>query len=305
MPFTTDTNRRFLLRVCLSMGTVNELGQRKMARLALFGSVMVMVTLLFVTYLFSLHSTRMLARERDAITAEVHQMQDRLRQQERASAMGRLAAAVAHEVRNPLNAIQLVVQRLERETTPTPESAGKFASFTRMLREEMKRLDRIVEDFVGFSKAKAAEFVATDPAALLRDVCSLEQGVLQQQDIALRQDIAACKPIMADPAQLTQALVNILKNAVEATPPGGEIVAAVAQTGTATVFRIEDTGRGFTPEEREHAFDLYYSHKEGGSGIGLAVTRRIVEQHNGTISLSPRKPCGSVVELAIPTKCAP
>ena len=108
--------------------------------------------------------------------------------------------------------------------------------------------------------------------------------------------------MMADPVQFKQALVNILKNAVEATPPGGEIVVGVAQDGAGTVFRIEDTGRGFTAEEREHAFDLYYSHKEGGSGIGLAVTRRIVEQHQGMIALHARTPHGAVVEITIPTR---
>ena len=300
LPFQTDKKKSYLLRVAIGMGTVARIEQRKMLRMAVVGGAMVMLMLVFIMYLFNVHNTRLLARERDTITGEVKLMQEQLRQQERASAMGRLAAAVAHEVRNPLNAIQLLMERLERETKATPDTAAKFTEFTRVIRGEMKRLNKIVKDFTEFSRAKAPVFVTTDPVALARDVCCLEQGEMQERSIMLRQDFGSCAPIMADPAQLAQALLNILKNAVEATSAGGEIVVRVAQDGEGTKFSVEDTGAGFTPESREHAYDLYFSTKEGGSGIGLAVTRRIVELHNGVIALHARAPQGAIVEITLP-----
>ena len=305
LPFSSDDRHDYLLRVCISLGTVKEIEQRKRQRMLLFGGAMVLVTLLFAAYLLNIHTTRALSRERDEVTAEVERIQRRLRQQERASAMGRLAAAVAHEVRNPLNAVWLLLERLERETVATPETAAKFTEFIRVTKDEMKRLNKIVDDFVEFTRTRPPVTQQIDPAAIVRDVCCLEQGVLAGQGVTLRQEAGPCTPITADPQQITQALVNIVKNAREATPAGGEIAVRVSQDGAWTVFSVEDTGPGLSTEAREHAFDLYFTTKKGGSGIGLAVTRRIVEQHHGDIQLLDRAPHGTIVEMKLPTTTTP
>jgi signal transduction histidine kinase len=301
-PFVTDT-KQYLLRVCMSLSAVQELEQRKTRRQILLGGIVLCVTLLAVTYAINLHSSRLLARERDAITAEVERIQQRLGQQERVTAIGRLAAGVAHEIRNPLNAVQILVQRFDREIQPMPESQAKYAEFTRVIKDELKRVNQIIEEFLRFARVRPPAFERVDVAALVRDICALEHGELAERTITLDQHIAAhLEPIEADPQQIKQALVNIIKNAIDATPADGRITVGIAQRDGATTITVRDTGRGMDELTRERAFDLYFTTKDCGLGIGLAITRRIIDDHHGEITLGVNKPQGAVVTVRLPNR---
>ena len=301
-PFMTDT-KQYLLRVCISLSSVQELETRKTRRQILLGGIVLCVTLLVITYAINLHSSRLLARERDAITAEVARIQQRLGQQERVTAIGRLAAGVAHEIRNPLNAVQILVQRFDREIQPMPESQAKYTEFTRVIKDELKRVNQIIEEFLRFARVRPPAFGQVDLGGVVRDICALEHGEIAERNLTLDQHIPAhLEPIEADPQQLKQALVNIIKNAIDATPPDGRITVSLAQRDGATTITVRDTGCGMDEQTRERAFDLYFTTKERGLGIGLAITRRIIDDHHGEITLSATKPQGATVTVRLPNR---
>ncbi len=301
-PFTVE-GKRYLLRICFKMSSIRRLELHLIRRLALQGGVFAFVIFLLALYFFNVHSTRLIARERDTITTEVERIQQHLRQEERTAAMGRLAAGIAHEIRNPLNAIQILVQRLERETAPADETASKFRQFTRVIREELKRLNDIVRQFLHFASAKEPSFRQCDPAGLVNDIVCLEHGVAGQRGVTLKEELdGKLRKFETDPQQLKQALMNVVQNALEGTPEGGDITIRVAQDDGWTDFTVEDNGRGMSDEEREKAFDLYYSTKDHGTGLGLAITRRIVDRLGGEITLSQRDPQGTTVTIRIPNR---
>jgi signal transduction histidine kinase len=234
---------------------------------------------------------------------KVSKMTQQLRQQERTAAMGRLAAGIAHEIRNPLNAIQILVQRMEREIAPSAGEENKFKEFTRIIREEIKRLNEIVKQFLEFSSTKQPDFTKCNPGKIAGDIVMLESGVAKQKNICILLNIEKdISEIEADAPQLKQALVNVIKNAIEAMSEGGEIIISVFQKNKKTYFVIEDSGEGMSEEKLEKAFDLYYSTKDHGTGLGLAITRRIIDAHNGEISISKREPEGVVVTIVIPNR---
>jgi signal transduction histidine kinase len=263
------------------------------------------VILLLSIYIFTVHNIHLLSRERDAISEEVALIQQRLRQQERVLATGRLAAGVAHEIRNPLNAIQILVQRVEREITPGGEMEGKLHTFTRVMKEELKRLNSIIEEFLEFARSKPPQFQQCDPVKIIKDVCFLEGGVAKSQQITLKEVITDnLEMIWADPEQIKQSLLNVMQNALDATPEDGEITIKTVQDDGWTEFIVEDSGAGMTDEDYEKAFDLYYSTKEQGTGLGLAITQRIIEQHGGVIIMEPGETRGTIVTIRIPTRRA-
>jgi len=301
-PFKID-KKKYLLRVSITLRSIRRLELQTIRRTVLLSCVFIFITFVLIMYFQNLHNAKLIAIEKDEITDQVEKMQQESRQNERNYAMGRLAAGVAHEIRNPLNAIQILVQRLERETAPDKEKMPKFVEFTRVIEEEVQRLNEIVEQFLSFSKASPTIFDDCNPEKLVHDIICLEQGEAHQKNIKLKEKYSKdLKLISADAKQIKQALINVIKNALEATPEGGEISVSVAQDKTHLSIIVEDTGCGMDLQEYERAFDLYFSTKDNGTGLGLAITRRIIEQHGGKITLEPGKKIGTKVEIAIPVK---
>lgn len=304
-PFSTERGR-YLLRVSISLQSVQQLEQRKLRRMLVMGGIGSLWLLLLIVFAVNIYTARVLARERDAITRDVQRMQERLHQQERVAAIERLASGVAHEIRNPLNAVQILVQRMEREVTPTDASAAKYTEFMRVMKDELRRMNQIIEEFVRFARAKPPAFEQVQLPALLRDVCYLQHGLFQKKGVILREAFDnATTPLEADPQQLKQAVTNLLTNALEATPAGGTVTLSAHQTATHTTVRVSDTGCGVPPELHDKIFDLYgMSGKEHGLGLGLAITRRIVQDHHGTIAMRANTPRGTIVEFTLPNKQA-
>ena len=136
-----------------------------------------------------------------------------------------------------------------------------------------------------------------------KDIVLLESGVAQQKNISIRFiENKNSISIKADGYLLKQALVNVIKNAIEATPVNGEIIISVSQNNKQTDFIVEDNGAGMTEDELEKAFDLYFSTKDHGTGLGLAITRRIIDQHEGGIIIRSHVTKGTIVTIRIPNR---
>jgi signal transduction histidine kinase len=233
-------------------------------------------------------------------------MRDRLHQSERLSALGRLAGVVAHEVRNPLNAISMAVQRLRREYAPRNEGGrDDFIHITGVVRDEIRRIDRIVEDFLGLSRSSRMEPKHVPVHALLGRVRTLLEGEAAARPIRIQTSSGVPgATVYVDQDKIVQALLNIARNAAEAIPASGGTISLSARPGGEKGIWIEisDTGVGISPDDRERIFDAGFTTKEKGLGVGLSVAHEIVRLHDGELRVRSQPGHGTTVSVSLPSR---
>lgn len=243
---------------------------------------------------------------------ENRQLQERLNEAEKSSLLGRFAATVAHEVRNSLNFINLSIDQIRAKHAGGDERAAReLQRNTRNIKDEISRLNRLVNDFLAAGRQAPPELAPLDLRATLEEAVALVDKQASRQGIAVTMDTADDLPVLrADCGQIKTCFVNILTNAVQAMPEGGSIkVSARRQQGGGAdsglvQIRFADTGPGIPAEGREKVFTPYYSTKTTGFGLGLAITRKIVEDHGGRIYVADYGGSGTdmVIELPIPAQ---
>ena len=183
-----------------------------------------------------------------------------LRRQDRLAAMGELASGVAHEVRNPLNAIGVIVQRLEREFEPT-EDREEYLGLARTVRDEVRRINRIIQQFLTFARPPELILRKTDLAPVLEAAVEVVASQAASRGLRLERAFAPVGAVRIDPEQMKQVLLNLLSNAIEATEAGGEVrVSCRSVDALWAEVVVQDTGRGIPPEQQERIFDLYFRH---------------------------------------------
>lgn len=207
-----------------------------------------------------------------------------LRRRDRLASMGALAAGVAHEVRNPLNAISVIVQRLRREFTPR-EDEGEYRQLTGVVSEEVKRVNRIIQQFLELARPPALAKQRGDLAALLERAAQTIEPRVLAAGLQLQRDFAALGEVEVDADQLQQALLNLLGNAIEAMEVGQIRLAARSLADDYVEIIVADTGPGIPPAELERIFDLYFTTKAVGTGLGLSLVHRIVSEHGWRIDV--------------------
>ena len=243
-----------------------------------------------------------LADEFNRMAAALAQREKRLVQMERLATIGRMSAQVAHEIRNPLNALGLNAELLGDELSALPEEPRQEAAeVLARLQAEIDRLAQVTETYLSLARMPSPERVAGDLPDLVRRVVDFLSDELAQAHIALELEVAADLPaVPMDEGQVRQALLNLLRNAVEAQPDGGEIHIAVAPLDGGVELVIADRGPGIEPSQREAIFDPFVSTKELGTGLGLAITRQIVEAHGGTIHCTAVDEGGAALRIRLP-----
>ncbi|MBW1755571.1 MAG: HAMP domain-containing protein, partial [Deltaproteobacteria bacterium] len=204
----------------------------------------------------------------------------RLIHTERLAAIGRMAAHVTHEVRNPLSSIGLNVDMLGDELhEPGSESKRLLES----IQQELERLESITEEYLRLARLPEPSLTPDDPTHLLRDAAEFVRREMDAAGVELRLDLAAQLPAVAmDEPQLRQALLNLLRNAREAMPDGGTAKLEATRYDGGVRIQVHDEGAGIEEEAREHVFDLFYTTKERGTGLGLPLTQQIVVAHGGS-----------------------
>jgi nitrogen fixation/metabolism regulation signal transduction histidine kinase len=222
----------------------------------------------------------------------------RLIQTERLAAIGRMAAHVTHEVRNPLSSIGLNVDMLGDEICdPGSESKRLLES----IQQELERLESISEEYLRLARLPEPSLTPDDPTHLLRDTAEFVRREMDAAGVELHSDLASQLPAVAmDEPQLRQALLNLLRNAREAMPDGGTAKLEATRYDGGVRIQVHDEGAGIDEEEREHVFDLFYTTKERGTGLGLPLTQQIVVAHGGSIACKPRHPHGTTFEIWLP-----
>jgi signal transduction histidine kinase len=238
---------------------------------------------------------------------EKRQLEERLHFAERSTALGRLASAVAHEIRNPLNFINLSIDHLRERMVPAdPGSREDFERILRSMKTEISRLNRLVGDFLSFGKPMRLDTKAIDLGEVLRDVAALVAHKAKDQAITLDVFSEPGLPsVTADPELLKTCFLNLMINAVDAMPEGGalsvEVSSVDGEEGRHEVeVTVADTGSGMTAEAIDAAFEPYFSTKDAGVGLGLALTRKIVGDHGGSIWLESAPGQGTVARIRLP-----
>ena len=222
---------------------------------------------------------------------------------EKLSALGRLAAGVAHDVRNPLHSIGLTLQHLSETSRPQEEDRRQeFDGALDVIRGEIRRLDRLVGNFLQFARSERHERQAVDLAALLGDTERLVQKEAERRGVRIRLDLPPSHPpVEADAEALRSAVLNLVLNALEAMPDGGTLGLALSAVPGEVTIEVSDTGAGIPQEEQERVFEFAYSTREGGNGLGLAMVHHtVVEEHGGRIALDSRPGEGTRVWLTLP-----
>jgi hypothetical protein len=216
----------------------------------------------------------------------------------RLAAISRLTGGVAHEIKNPLNSISLRLELLRARLEQTsPEALEEIGVIT----QEIRRLDRVVKTFLDFTRPVDLAVEDVDLAALTREVTSLvkPQAALQSVSIECAAEPEAI-PIRGDHDLLKQAILNVVMNGIEAMKAGGTLSVRVHQNADYSVLTVEDQGPGIPYENQGKVFQLYFTTKEKGSGIGLAMTFRAVQLHNGTIDFTSEAGKGTTFRLRFP-----
>jgi signal transduction histidine kinase len=230
----------------------------------------------------------------------VHVLERRLTRQERLAALGHLAAGVAHEVRNPLNAIGMGVQRLEGEFAPT-HAAEEFHTICRIIRGEVARLNTIVQEFLTLARTPTLQRASVAIAPLLQEVTSLLEAEAQARAVRLTTQLPASLPLLfLDRQQMQQALLNVLLNALQATPPGGTVQVTAEAGAPGIRITITDQGSGIASEMLERIFDPYFTTKPEGTGLGLPIALRIIQAHGGTLDVRSSPGQGTTVDVHLP-----
>jgi len=265
------------------------------------------------TYVFSNEEIRVLsalaelsaiALEKARLYERIVQVEDQLRQSEKLSALGLLAAEVAHEIRNPLTVIKMLFHSLElRFPEDDPRSKD-----TRIIEEKMDLLNRIVERILNFARNSEPRFGPVNLNEIIHDLALITRHKLRAQGVRLILETQPDLPeILGDSIQLEQAFLNLMLNAVEAMPQGGEFrIESGQHPGSQGVspsirVRFRDTGEGMSEDQKRQAFtSILNSTKKGGTGLGLAIVKQVIQTHRGDIQVHSELGKGTTFELVLP-----
>jgi signal transduction histidine kinase len=240
--------------------------------------------------------------------ALVHAMAERQRLEREAqrsqhfALLGRLAAGVSHEIRNPLGALFLQVDVLEEELRdPMPESAAEITTAMTEIRTNLVRLDALVQDYLSLVRVGAAQLVPANLGTLVTQWAQEMTAALAARGITLQLDAVDQLGLVAvHAATLRRVLVNLLDNARDAMPQGGTITLRGRRQGTTVQLDVEDTGLGIPPERARQIFEPLYTTKPGGTGLGLYIVQEVMTAHGGQITVQSTVGAGTTFTLTLP-----
>jgi two-component system, NtrC family, sensor histidine kinase HydH len=215
-----------------------------------------------------------------------------------------LAAGIAHEVRNPLNSLQINLRILQDELADLiPDRGAHPFALLGKIAAELKRLDDFVSEFLRFARPPRLKLEHVPVRALLSELAAFLAPECASKGVELRLDLQQGSPtVFVDGLQLKQAILNLLLNALQATPPGGRIVLRTGGDARFSNISVVDNGEGIDPQAKEKIFTVFFSTREGGTGLGLPIARRIVEEHGGSIQVVSTRDQGTTATIALPVR---
>jgi signal transduction histidine kinase len=229
-------------------------------------------------------------------------LEEKLNQAERSAVIGRLTQGVAHEIRNPLNVLNLSIDHVSTKFAPDdPARRKQFTGILSSIKDEIGRLNRMVTDLLNYGRPAKLSVSPIDVADLVNETMALVKPQANEQGVALQiERDGGDVRIVGDPERLKSCLSNIAINALQAMPAGGHLIARVHKSDGTVEVSISDTGVGIKEDSLPKVFEPYFSTKQAGFGLGLAVTKKIVEEHRGSIEVQSHVDKGTTFTLKLP-----
>jgi len=230
------------------------------------------------------------------------ELEEKVRESQYLSQLGRFSSGIAHEIRNPLNFIGLAVDRLDSLTVGrAPEVAGEKAQVIARIKEEIQKLSDLVTNFVMYGKPARPQPVPVLVPDIVESVLRMASDRLHSQRIVVRREFREGPPLVVDPDMIRRAVLNLVGNAIDSMPDGGDLLVGAAPTKDRRyAILISDTGPGIPDGDRKKIFEPYYTTKPSGLGLGLDLTRKIVKAHGGEIVIDSEPGRGTKVRILLP-----
>jgi signal transduction histidine kinase len=286
------------LRLGLNLEGLRRAERRTLTRLTLSLAAALALGIVMVAFVA--------LRQQFGILSEKHaRAEEALRRRDRLAAMGELASTVAHEVRNPLNAIGMTAQRLRREFLSGGQAASapdeaELKELLDVLSGETQRINRIVQQFLDYARPPRLSLRQASLRGMLEAAADALRATAATRHITIDADLSGAGDAVFDPDQLKQAVDNLLRNALDASPGGGRVRLEAHRDGPDHVIAVIDEGPGIPADVLPKIFDLYFTTKADGTGVGLAVTHQIVEAHQGRIDVESSPGQGTRMSIRIP-----
>ena len=231
-------------------------------------------------------------------TESVRRIGDEIEMSRRLSASGRLTRGVAHEVKNPINAIVLHLQLLQNKLAHQEPDTRRHMD---IIDSEIRRLDRVVQTLVDFTRPRDLHLEEVDLRSLLEDVAQLAAPDAEQHGVTIEHHVPDLRlPVKVDVDLMKQAFLNVVINGVQAMPQGGVLTVSARRESTQVIVEIQDQGGGIPQDMHEKIFELYFTTKKEGSGIGLAQTYQILQWHYGSVDFESAETTGTIFRFQIP-----
>ena len=243
-----------------------------------------------------------LERTTQRLTEVYRQLQDNFEQMKRAErlfALGQLSAGLAHEIRNPLASIAGAAGILQRNL----HRERKDAECLEIISKECQRLNGLLTQFLDFARPRTPKYQTTDFGAVVDSVMELAAHAVGKSPVELRKEISPdLAPVECDPELLKQVLLNLIINAIQATPGGGEVLVSAGLRNDRLSIEVRDEGCGISGADRDRIFDPFFTTKENGTGLGLSVAHQIVEQHGGILKAEANPGRGMTFSVSLPLR---
>lgn len=226
-------------------------------------------------------------------------LEEAAKRNEKLSSMGQLASGVAHEIRNPINAIGMIAQRLNKEFTPVINE-NEYRKITELLKNEVIRINKIITQFLNYAKPLELKISPQNSGSFFEEIYQLFLPQANQRQIRFIKQGDENLTVKFDADLIKQALMNIIQNAFDAVSESGQVKINYYKSYNNFVIDISDNGKGIPEDQQKKIFDLYFTTKKDGNGLGLSIAQKIIHQHNGVISVSSKQNLGTTFKVILP-----
>lgn len=232
---------------------------------------------------------------------DARQIEEKLREAEHLTAVGELARSIAHEIRNPLNFISLSIEHIKKKYAPLKtDDAEKFDSLIASIKQEIQRLNKLVENFLDYGRPLKLNISEVEISKLLEDIVSIIWTKAEAEKVKIVKAYRSLPKLRIDPDLFKTCIFNVILNAFDAMHGGGTLVIRTEEIDKVFILSVKDTGAGISKEDIHKVFDPFFTKKQNGLGLGLALTKRVVEEHGGKVTFLSTVGQGSTVIITLP-----